>query len=184
MLAGSRSPPRSALEEPRTSAEFQVSMFARTPSTRAITPPTTSIILLRQASISIRNCFISRSHVSQRLSRSLMRHRLSHFVQKMLNSPRKFSGEPLIAIAHDRHNSVGHMVDVRPDDRRRIHSRWAGNPSGTSRSRFAGRCRRLPGASDQIAIQDPDITGLSRRARNNPPFGDRVTSSCVLLLLP
>jgi hypothetical protein len=72
---GLRGLPRSALEEPRTSARLQVSTLPRISSTRASTLSTTSVISLRKASSSIRNCFISRSHFSQRLSRSLMRHR-------------------------------------------------------------------------------------------------------------
>ena len=54
---------------------LQVSTLARISSARASTPPTTSIISLRKASNSPRNRPISRSHFSQRLSRSPMRHR-------------------------------------------------------------------------------------------------------------
>ena len=73
------------------------------------------------------------------------------------------------------------MVDVPANNRRRIHSRWAGNPGGTSRSRFAGsaafarRSKQLPSGTGTCAR-------LIAQGQERPAVeGDRVIG-CVLYL--
>src|SRR4051794_18924110 len=58
--------------------------------------------------------------------------------QKLLKQAAQVQGWPAAAIAHDRCNGVLSRIDVPPDARRPILTRWAGNADAAPRSWFAG----------------------------------------------
>src|SRR6516162_3050804 len=138
----------------------------RTSSTRASTPSTMSIIWSRKASSSPRNCSMSRSHFSHRLSTSLMRHRPTSS-RNCWNRPCRYSGGPLVPSLM---TGVTVKLALSISQPTNVAASLPGGPAGPRSpcGPLSPATPRLPGAASNCHPGPGHAPGLSCNARNDP----------------